>query len=146
MDININKMNLEDLELIKDVLESEFDNFWNYNILKEEILSENSYFIVAKNTENEIVGFAGTKIIVDEADVMNIVVRKSCRKEGIGSKMLENLINYSISKNLKFVNLEVNENNLSAIRLYDKFAFDHIGIRKKYYNGVSDAIIMRKEL
>ena len=82
MDININKMNLEDLELIKDVLESEFDNFWNYNILKEEILSENSYFIVAKNTENEIVGFAGTKIIVDEADVMNIVVRKSCRKEG----------------------------------------------------------------
>ena len=103
MDININKMNLEDLELIKDVLESEFDNFWNYNILKEEILSENSYFIVAKNTENEIVGFAGTKIIVDEADVMNIVVRKSCRKEGIGSKMLENLINYSISKNLKFV-------------------------------------------
>ena len=60
--------------------------------------------------------------------------------------MLENLINYSISKNLKFVNLEVNENNLSAIRLYDKFAFDHIGIRKKYYNGVSDAIIMRKEL
>ena len=146
MDININKINLEDLELIKDVLESEFDNFWNYNILKEEILSENSYFIVAKNTENEIVGFAGTKIIVDEADVMNIVVRKSCRKEGIGSKMLENLINYSISKNLKFVNLEVNENNLSAIRLYDKFAFDHIGIRKKYYNGVSDAIIMRKEL
>ena len=146
MDININKMNLEDLELIKDVLESKFDNFWNYNILKEEILSENSYFIVAKNTENEIVGFAGTKIIVDEADVMNIVVRKSCRKEGIGSKMLENLINYSISKNLKFVNLEVNENNLSAIRLYDKFAFDHIGIRKKYYNGVSDAIIMRKEL
>ena len=81
MDININKMNLEDLELIKDVLESEFDNFWNYNILKEEILSENSYFIVAKNTENEIVGFAGTKIIVDEADVMNIVVRKCCRKE-----------------------------------------------------------------
>lgn len=146
MDININKMNLEDLELIKDVLESEFDNFWSYNILKEEISSENSYFIVAKNTENEIVGFAGTKIIVDEADVMNIVVRKSCRKEGIGSKMLENLINYSISKNLKFVNLEVNENNLSAIRLYDKFAFDHIGIRKKYYNGVSDAIIMRKEL
>ncbi len=146
MDININKMNLEDLELIKDVLESEFDNFWSYNILKEEISSENSYFIVAKNTENEIVGFAGTKIIVDEADVMNIVVRKSCRKEGIGSKMLENLINYSISKNLKFVNLEVNENNLSAIRLYDKFAFNHIGIRKKYYNGVSDAIIMRKEL
>ena len=146
MDININKMNLEDLELIKDVLESEFDNFWSYNILKEEISSENSYFIVAKNTENEIVGFAGTKIIVDEADVMNIVVRKSCRKEGIGSKMLENLINYSISKNLKFVNLEVNENNLSSICLYDKFAFNHIGIRKKYYNGVSDAIILRKEL
>ena len=47
---------------------------------------------------------------------------------------------------MKTITLEVNENNLSAIRLYDKFSFDKLGIRKKYYNGESDAIIMSKKL
>ena len=77
---------------------------------------------------------------------MNIVVRKPFRHNGIGSILLDNLISYSKNLNLKSVTLEVNENNLSAIHLYDKFSFDNLGIRKKYYNGESDAIIMSKQL
>ena len=84
--------------------------------------------------------------MLDEADIMNIVVKKDFRHHGIGSLLLENLINYSKNINLKTITLEVNENNLSAIRLYDKFSFDKLGIRKKYYNGESDAIIMSKQL
>ena len=65
---------------------------------------------------------------------------------GIGSILLKHLISYAKSLNLKTITLEVNEHNLSAIRLYAKFDFDHIGIRKKYYNGESDAIIMSKKI
>ena len=146
MDLQIEKMNLSDLLQIKDILNSDFDSFWSYNILEEELKSENSYFIVAKNKADIIVGFAGLKVIVDEADIMNIVVKKSFRHNGIGSTLLEYLISFAKDKNLKTINLEVNEHNLSAIHLYDKFNFDHIGIRKKYYNGESDAIIMSKNL
>lgn len=146
MNIEIKEMNLNDLESIKNSLISDFDNFWTYNILEEELMSENSYFIVAKNSDNEIVGFAGLKIILDESDVMNIVVRKDNRQNGIGSIMMEHLIKYSKSLNLKTITLEVNENNLSAIHLYDKFNFDHMGIRKRYYKDNSDAVIMSKKL
>lgn len=146
MNLEIKKMALNDLQQIKDILSSDFDDFWNYDILKEELECSNSYFIIAKNDNNEIVGFAGLKIIVDEADIMNIVVKKSFRHNGIGSILLENLISYAKDKNLKTITLEVNEHNLSAIRLYDKFNFDNIGIRKKYYDCESDAIIMRKKL
>ena len=146
MDLKIEKMNLSDLLQIKDILNSDFDSFWSYNIFEEELKSENSYFIVAKNEADIIVGFAGLKVIVDEADIMNIVVKKSFRHNGIGSTLLEYLISYAKDKNLKTITLEVNEHNLSAIHLYDKFNFDHIGIRKKYYNGESDAIIMSKKI
>ena len=146
MDLKVNEMSLDDLNSIKDILLSDFDDFWNYNILKEELECASSYFLVAKNSNNEIVGFAGFKIIIDEADIMNIVVKKDFRHHGIGSILLENLINYSKKMNLKTITLEVNENNLSAIRLYDKFSFDKLGIRKKYYDGESDAIIMSKKL
>lgn len=145
MDLKIEKMTLDDLENINDILLSAFDDFWSYDVLKKELECPNSYFIVAKNND-EIVGFAGLKVIVDEADIMNIVVKKSFRHNGIGSVLLEHLISYAKANNLKTITLEVNENNLSAIRLYNKFSFDHIGIRKKYYNGESDAIIMSKNL
>lgn len=146
MDLKIEKMTLDSLDSIKNIIISDFDDFWNYDILKEELECSNSYFVIAKNDNNEIVGFAGFKIIVDEANIMNIVVKKSFRHNGIGSILLEHLISYAKDKNLKTITLEVNEHNLSAIRLYDKFNFDHLGIRKKYYNGESDAIIMSKKL
>ena len=118
MDLKVNEMSLDDLNSIKDILLSNFDDFWNYNILKEELECASSYFLVAKNSNNEIVGFAGFKIIIDEADIMNIVVKKNFRKNGIGSVLLENLISLSKSLNLKSITLEVNENNISAINLY----------------------------
>lgn len=75
---NISIMKIEDLENIKDTLEVDFDDFWNYNIFKSEIENPNSiYFVVKEN--NEIVGFAGILIIIDEADITNIVVKKSFR-------------------------------------------------------------------
>ena len=146
MDLKLSKMSIEDLKSIKNVLASEFDNFWSYDVLEEDLECDNSYVIVAKVDENTIVGFAGLKVILDEADIMNIVVKKDFRHNGIGSVLLENLINYSKDLNLKTITLEVNENNLSAIRLYDKFSFDKLGIRKNYYDGKSDAIIMSKKL
>ena len=146
MNFNVSKMSIEDLESIKNILISDFDNFWSYDVLKDELECKNSYVIIAKNNENTIIGFACLKVILDEADIMNIVVRKTFRHNGIGSVLLDNLISYSKNSNLKSITLEVNENNLSAIHLYNKFSFDKLGIRKKYYNGESDAIIMSKQL
>ena len=146
MDFKIDKMSLEDLISIKNILTTEFDDFWNYEILKSELESNNSYFFVAKNISGEIVGFAGIKIILDEADIMNIVIKKDFRNNGIGSLLLDYLISYSKSINLKTITLEVNEINIPAIKLYEKFDFEKLGIRKKYYNGKNDAIIMSKKI
>lgn len=142
--IEIKDMTLEHLETIKDVLNSEFDDFWNYNILKEELNSQNSCYIVAL-LNNEIVGFAGIKFIVNEADIMNIVTKNIFRNQGIGKLLLENLIQLSKSLNLTSITLEVNEENAPAIHLYKKFGFEILGIRKKYYKN-ADGIIMTKKI
>lgn len=143
MNIEISKMTLSDLDNIKNNLTSEFDDFWNYNILKEE-LNNNSNYIIAKSN-NEIIGFAGIKIVISEADIMNIVTKKIYRNQGIGSLLLENLILLSKKLNLTSLSLEVNTNNLTAIHLYKKFGFESLGFRKNYYQN-QDAIIMTKLL
>ena len=143
MDIKIEKMTITDLNNIKDNLNNDFDDFWNYNVLKEEIESNNSKYIIAK-IDTEIVGFAGIKIIMDEADIMNIVTKKTFRNKGIGTLLLENLISIAYELQLSSISLEVNEENSPAIHLYEKFGFQNLGIRKNYYQD-KNAIIMTKK-
>ena len=140
-EVQITEMSLFDLENIKDILISDFDDFWNYNILKEELESSNSKYIIAKTNDGEIIGFAGIKIIVDTADIMNIVVKKSWRNQGVGNLLLSNLISICKISNLSSLSLEVNEDNLPAIHLYEKFGFKQIGVRKNYYQD-KDGMIM----
>lgn len=137
----ISEMNLQDLENIKDCLLTDFDNFWSYNILKQELENGKSKYFVAKQ-ENEIVGFAGILLIIDQVNIMNIVVKKNKRNFGIGSLLLEEIIRYSKIHNATSITLEVNEKNIPAIKLYKKYGFKQVGLRRKYYNNEDNAILM----
>lgn len=141
--MDIMTMTLEDLEEMKDTLYSDFDNFWSYNVLKQELVNQNTTYIIAKEI-SEVVGFAGISICLDEATLNNIVVKKSCRGKGIGGELLESLIELCSDMNMKLLTLEVNTQNTPAIKLYEKFGFKNQGIRKKYYNNTQDAFIMTK--
>ena len=144
--IIIDKMSIDDLDSIKSVLQNEFDEFWNYNVFKDELKNENSYYIIAK-LENNIVGFGGIWKAVDDVHITNIVVRKKFRKLGIGNVILEHLI--KIGRNIQNINsitLEVNSKNTPAINLYLKFGFKKVGLRKNYYGLDENAIIMTLDL
>jgi len=141
MNIEIKKMNKNHLEEIKENLEVDFDDFWNYNILKEELSSDSSKYIVAI-TKSEVIGFAGIKFALDQVDIMNIVTRKDYRNKGVGTLLLRELI--SICKEFKAnsIFLEVSEDNEPAIKLYKKLGFENVGIRKNYYKD-KNGIVMR---
>ena len=80
--------------------------------------------------------------IIDEVNIMNVVVRKDRRQEGIGSKLLNEIFDIAKRQKAQSITLEVNEKNLPAIQLYQKFGFDQVGLRKKYYHNTDNAIIM----
>ena len=143
MDIKINTMKTNDLENIKDILATDFDDFWTYNILKDELDSDNSKYIVA-TSNSEIVGFAGIKIAGDQADVMNIVTKKTYRRKGIGTLLLNSLISICKDLNLTSIFLEVNQNNYPAIILYESIGFKKIGIRKNYYKDNDGFVYLKK--
>ena len=144
MNTFIKKMSLDDLEQIKNNLNN-FDDFWTYSILKQELLNKNSKYIVCKS-ENEIIGFAGIWISPVDIHITNIVIRKDLRNNKFGTILLQELLDLAKNENKKEITLEVNKNNTAAIKLYSKFEFKEIGIRKKYYNNIDDAIIMTKKI
>ncbi len=141
-DVQISKMTISDLDEIEDVLLSDFDDFWNITTFRNELLNSNSEYIVAK-INNKIVGFAGIWKAVDDVHITNIVTAKKVRRQNIGSTLLLNLIQMAKAKNgITAITLEVNSNNIPAQKLYKKFGFKVVGLRKKYYNNIEDAIIM----
>ena len=73
------------------------------------------------------VGIVALSSCVDDNDVFNV---------GEGKDVVLKLkVQTQANKDIVLGRAEVNENNLSAIHLYDKFSFDKLGIRKKYYDG-----------
>ena len=137
-------MNLNDLNQIKNTLESDFDNFWNYNILKNELQNPNSTYFVAK-LNDFIIGFIGILIVLDIADVTNIVIKKSHRGNGFSKLLLDHIIQFCKQKKISQINLEVNSTNYTAINLYKKFGFINVGKRKNYYKN-ADGLLFTKYL
>ena len=93
-------MTNEDLKYIYNHI-TLFDEFWSSSTLEDDYKSPlSTYFIVRdKDHNNLIVGFAGIKIITNFAEVMNIVVKKDKRNIGIGSFLLEYVIDYCKKQN-----------------------------------------------
>ena len=73
MSLEIYNMTDYDLSLIKDILISDYDDFWTYNILEDELKNSSSEYFVAK-LDNNILGFAGIWKSVDDVHITDIVV------------------------------------------------------------------------
>ncbi|MEG1363853.1 MAG: GNAT family N-acetyltransferase [Clostridia bacterium] len=86
---------------------------------------------------NSIVGYITYKLNYDTVDIISVLTDIDYRKNNIATKLILELIKNFNNK----IFLEVNENNLNAIKLYEKLNFKKINVRKKYYNNKFDAYI-----
>lgn len=143
--ITISPMQEQDLANLSHHLLQDFDDFWSISVLKQELENPQSTYFIAK-CDDEIVGFAGIWRSVDDVHIMDIVVKKTKRRQKVGSLLLETLVKQAEKENFTAITLEVNEKNLAAISLYEKYHFVRMGLRKKYYNNKENAIIMTRSL
>ena len=127
------------------IIETEcFSHPWSKQSLEEELNNETSLFLVAKE-ENEVIGYIGMSIVIDEGYIFNVAVRENHRNKGVATALINELVTYGKKNNFSFITLEVRESNLPAISLYSKFGFIKAGERKDYYsNPKENAILMTK--
>lgn len=97
------------------------------------------YFCYEEN--NEIIGYFCIDIIYEKIELINIFVKNEFRNRKIGSNMLKYLIDFARKSDIYNITLEVNEENLYAIKLYESNGFIKKALRKGYYNG-NNGILM----
>jgi ribosomal-protein-alanine N-acetyltransferase len=94
-------------------------------------------------SEDFIVGFAGCWILADETHITEVATRKPYWDQGIGQLLIITLIEIGVELKANLATLEVRVSNTAAQRLYEKFGFEIVGIRKGYYtDNHEDALIM----
>lgn len=142
--MKIEKMTSSHLDNVY-IIETEcFSHPWSRQSLEEELNNETSLFLVAKE-ENEVFGYIGMSIVIDEGYIFNVAVRESHRNMGVATALINELVTYGKKNNFCFITLEVRESNQPAISLYSKFGFIKAGQRKDYYsNPKENAILMTK--
>lgn len=106
-------------------------------------LNSNERIYVYKEND-QVLGFIHIAVNYEVVDLLNIVVREDSRNKGIGTILMDYMIT-ELPKGVTRILLEVNESNMEAIDLYNKFNFEVISIRKNYY-GDKNALIMERNL
>ena len=81
--------------------------------------------------------------MLDEWEIVNVAVDPAFRREHLGSRLLEAVLQEARAQGAKQIFLEVREGNAPARGLYEKYGFRPIARRKHYYDHpVENAIVM----
>jgi ribosomal-protein-alanine N-acetyltransferase len=81
-----------------------------------------------------IVGFIGVWMMADEAHIVTLAVRETHRRSGIGELLVISAIDMAREAGQGLITLECRVSNEAALALYDKFGFEQVGLRPRYYS------------
>lgn len=110
-----------------DLINNPFSNYYVYKI------------------DNKIVAFINYDIIYERIELVDIYVLEEYRNQKIATKLIEKMLEDATNNNVKSISLEVRKDNEKAIKLYNKFDFKEVAIRKNYYHMI-DGILMEKKV
>jgi ribosomal-protein-alanine N-acetyltransferase len=116
---------------------------WSPNLFIAEMTDPSNRCYLVARVDREVVGYGGLICYGDEAHVTNIAVDPNQHRHKIGSRLLLELMHAGIGMGAHAVSLEVRVSNWGAQRLYGRFGFHPVGIRRNYYQELNeDALIM----
>ena len=142
--IKIRELAAADAAAVSLIEQETFSMPWSPEDFLEMVEADYAYYYVAEADEI-IVGCCGIRNIAGEGEVMNVAVKKNCRKKGIGRKLMEYMLKEAEKNGIGAVTLEVRISNEPAIRLYESLGFKGEGVRPRFYEKpTEDALIMWK--
>lgn len=139
--LQIRNMTAEDISAVHEIEVASFSVPWSREILEESFESENNKFLVAI-FDGKLAGYINLWYVLDEATVANIAVAGVFRKQGIAAALMENALKEAEENGMSAVTLEVRVSNEPAIRLYEKFGFESVGLRPDYYEKPREAALI----
>jgi ribosomal-protein-alanine N-acetyltransferase len=142
----VRPMTAADLPSVQQIERASFTTPWPAQAYRQELEANRLAHYLVALIGDQIVGYGGIWLMVDEAHVTTFAVHPAYRRRRIGERMLIALLDLSRDRQAREATLEVRLSNLPARRLYEKYGFRPVGIRPRYYSdNQEDALIMTTE-
>lgn len=142
----IRLMELKDLPIVLKLEESLYKSPWTEKMFMDELTENKFAYLFVLCNENYILGYYGMWIVNDYATITKVSICKELQGKKLSNILMVDLINRCIDADASVIDLEVRVSNEPAKKLYEKYGFKNVGIRKGYYNDGEDAIVMVKTL
>jgi len=138
---------IEEIDAVLAIEEASFSNPWTREMYLAELDNPGvSFFFLARDRAAVIVGFCAFWHVLDELHINNLAVEPAYRRQGVASALLEQVLAEGARRGARRATLEVRQSNDSARRLYQRFGFSTIGIRRGYYSHpIEDALVLCRE-
>lgn len=143
--LHIRAMDAADLPRVVEIEKACFGERWTLGAFLNELSNQASCYFV-EEVDDELIGYAGYWLILEEAHITTIGVDPKRQGHGYGEVMLLHLIEHAAKAGAKWLTLEVRASNVVAQKLYEKYGFTSLGRRRGYYqDNNEDALIMWTE-
>jgi ribosomal-protein-alanine N-acetyltransferase len=143
MPLNIRPMTLDDIDAVLAVEQVSFITPWSRDAFVAEAGDNDLAVYLVLEADGQVIGYAGTWVILDEAHVTNVAVMPAFRGQGLGERLMRSLIDKARGRGARRMTLEVRPTNAAARGLYGKLGFTACGLRPRYYSDTGeDAVIM----
>jgi len=143
--VEISALTLSDLEQVMEIEPVAFgSHHWSRQSFTNELTNSTGHYFAARDCQDKrILGYSGFWLIGEEAHITTLAVHPDFRRLHVGERLLVNDIIQARKVGADWITLEVRVSNESAQRLYGKYSFRSLGVRRNYYqdNG-EDALVL----
>ncbi|HHT36088.1 MAG TPA: ribosomal protein S18-alanine N-acetyltransferase [Firmicutes bacterium] len=145
--LSIDTMKISDIPGVQVIERHSFSTPWSMQAFIAEITQNDCARYLVIRSQEQVVGYIGMWVILDEGHITNVAVHPAWRRQGIGTRLIKEMAQLAYGLGVRRMTLEVRVSNYRAQALYRKLGFEDAGIRPKYYlDDGEDALIMWKEL
>lgn len=144
MEVQLRRLVVADLDQIMEIEPVAFgSHHWSRQSFINEINNPGGIYFTAQDPDGTVLGYSGFWLIDDEAHITTLAVHPDFRRHGLGEMLLINDIQTAIAVNASRMTLEVRVSNDAAQKLYYKYSFKSLGLRRKYYqDNNEDALVL----
>ena len=140
--LTISPMTKEDIPRIRVIEKQCFTDIWPEDGFQRELDNTKIAFYITASLDGKIIGYMGSWIIMEEAHITTFAVDPEYRNRKVASTLMLCFLREAVKQNVHWSTLEVSQINEHAIKLYTRFGYKTVSVRKKYYGEHEDAFLM----
>ncbi len=141
-DMDVRVIEKKDIEQVCEIEKNCFSDAWSMTGIQES-LAQNHTILLGAWLDGRLLGYVIAYLSIDDCEIARIAVDETCRRRGVAFKLLEEVKNVCLKRQVERIMLDVRDSNEAAVRLYNKFGFTQDGIRKNFYaKPAEDAVLM----